>query len=323
MRTKNSTVRSLETITEIGGHLILVKRGLKEPVWSKWEKRKPSLDVVLAHDGRIGLIPNSIGATALDVDHGDPSNLPTPWTSYRTQRRDGEHLYYGDDEKRGNQNWQAKGCSGQVRGSAGYLILHKGPGPIARAIKSGRQMSLFPFPAELIELHEAELVLPDPVKLHAVEPYGKASIRLEGVYPGARNESLFLVVRLWAYKHRRGGDLRAWCGRVLDFTLESNNRLPMPLGEREAVAVAYSISTWVWSKMHEVIPAKGKGPLDHTSIAQSWRGTWSGESRRRKTHERDRTIMQAVKSGRVYREVAREFDLAVSTIHWIVARSVR
>ena len=131
-------------------------------------------------------------------------------------------------------------------------------------------MSLFPFPAELIELHEAELVLPDPVKLHAVEPYGKASIRLEGVYPGARNESLFLVVRLWAYKQRRGSDLGAWCRRVLDFTLECNNRLPMPLGEREVSSTAYSaLSTWVWSAMNEVHTGKGQwtvGPYQHRSI---------------------------------------------------------
>ena len=281
MRTKNSTVRSLETITEIGGHLILVKRGLKAPVWAKWQKRKPSLDVVLAHDGRIGLIPDSIGATALDVDFGDPSRLPTPWTRYRTQRPGGAHLYYGDDKARGNQNWQAKGCSGEVRGAAGYAILYNGGADhIARAIKSGRQLSLFPFPAELIELHEAELIQPKPRGLHAVEPRGKASARLEGVYPGARNESLFLVVRLWAYKQRRGDDLRAWCLRVKDFSLESNHRLPVPLGEREAGATAYSVATWIWSELNEVIPAKGKGPLDHSSMAQSWRGTWSGESRR-------------------------------------------
>ena len=70
-------------------------------------------------------------------------------------------------------------------------------------------MSLFPFPAELIELHEAELVQPAPSLIHAVEAHGKASLRLEGVYPGARGESLFLVVRLWAYEqpypHIAGG----------------------------------------------------------------------------------------------------------------------
>ena len=52
---------------------------------------------------------------------------------------------------------------------------------------------MFPFPAELIELDEADLIVPDPVKLHLVEPHGKVSKKLEAVYPGARNESVFLV----------------------------------------------------------------------------------------------------------------------------------
>ena len=70
-------------------------------------------------------------------------------------------------------------------------------------------MSLFPFPADLIELHEAELVQPGPVQLHAVEDHGQASARLEGVYPGARNESLFLVVRLWRTNNEEDQTLRA------------------------------------------------------------------------------------------------------------------
>ena len=273
--------KDLSTIVDAGGHLILIRRGLKRPVWSKWEKRKPSMDVVAAHDGRIGLIPSSIGATALDVDYGDPSTLPPPWASYSTQRRGGEHLYYGDDEERGNQDWQANGCSGQVRGSKGFLILHKnGDKNIAHAILSGRQMNLWPFPAELLGLHEAGLIVPNPAKLHAVEPHGKASEKLEAVHPGARGESVFLVVRQWAYKQRRGPDLRAWCRRVSDFALESNHRLPIPLSEHEAAAIAYSVATWIWSRLNEIVPSKGKGPLDHSSIAQSWRGTWSGASRR-------------------------------------------
>ena len=110
------------------------------------------------------------------------------------------------------------------------------------------------------------------------------------------------------------------------FTLESNNRgLPDPLQrQRESGCVqAYSVATWVWSEFDEIKPKKGKGLLDHSSIAQSWRGTWGGQSKRRESRARDRAIVQAVGSGRPYREVAREFDLAVSTIHWIVARSVR
>ena len=113
---------ALSTIVDHGGHLVLVKRGERSPVWFKWQKRKPAPDVVAAHNGRVGLIPHSIGATALDVYFGDPSNLPKPWVGCRSRRPGGVHLYYGDDQARGNQNWQAAGCSGEVRSAKGYLI---------------------------------------------------------------------------------------------------------------------------------------------------------------------------------------------------------
>ena len=229
--------------------------------------------------------------------------------------RGGAHLYYGDDEARGNQNWQLGDCSGEVRGARGYLILHNGGAHrLARAIQSGPQLNLFPFPAELMREHEAELIVPAVHQLHAVEPHGQASLTLEGVYSGARNKSLFLVVRTWAYKQRRGTDLSAWLGRVRAFTLQSNERLPDPLSEREAVATGYSVATWVWSAFNEIKPSKGKGPLDHSSIAQSWRGTWSGEARRRVTADRDKAITKAIESGRTYRAVAAQFGLSVMSV---------
>ena len=185
--------------------MVLVERGSKaSDMVEVAARRKPTLDVVAAHDGRIGLVPYSIGATALDQDYGDPREMPQTWTRYKTPR--GAHLYYGDHEARGNQKWQLGDCSGEVRGARGYAILHNHAAHrVANALASGRQMNLWPFPAELIKAHEAELIVPTVRQLHAVEPHGKASVRLEGVFPGARNESLFSVVRLWAYKQRRGG----------------------------------------------------------------------------------------------------------------------
>ena len=315
---------ALCTILDHGGHLVLVRRGLRKPVWDKWQLRKPSLDVVAGHNGRVGLVPHSIGSSALDVDFGDPINLPRPWAKYRSKRPGGAHFYYGDDEARGNGNWSAAGCSGQVRSARGYLILHPGAAEkIARALKSGVQLSLFPFPAELLKRHEAELIVPDPVKLHAVNPHGKVSLRLEGVYEGARNDSLFEVGRQWAYRQRRGDDLGAWIAGVHEFFLFNNKRFPDPLHASEVRTSAYSVSTWVWSRLNEITPKKSEQQLDHSSIAQSWRGTWSGVSRRRETQARDREIVQAVKRGESMRAVAAEFDLTVSTIHWIVGRSVR
>ena len=321
MRNKSSTVEALDTIVEAGGHLVLVRRGAKAPVWSKWQKRKPSLDVVAMHPGRVGLIPYSIGATALDVDRGDPELLPTPWTRTRSQRVGGVHLYYGDDQARGNQSWEAEGCSGEVRSAKGYLILHDGAAKkIASAIEGGKQRSLFPYPADLIKAHEAELVVPAR-KLHLVQPRGKVSVELEGVFPGSRNLSLFLVVREWAYRQRRGGDLGAWCRLVKDFTIHSNHRMPVPLKPGVVASTAYSVSTWVWSTFNEIVPAKGKAAfLDHSSMAQSWRGTYSGESRRRRTLERDRAIVEAVESGRSLRNVADEHGITEGGIRWIVTR---
>ena len=110
---------ALSTIADHGGHLVLVRRGQKRPVWSKWESRNPPLDVVAAHNGRVGLIPHSIGATALDVDFGDPASLPRPWTKYPSQRRGGCHLYYGDAQARGNGKFDTGGCSGRFEGREG------------------------------------------------------------------------------------------------------------------------------------------------------------------------------------------------------------
>ena len=311
---------ALSRIIHHGGHLVLVRRGQKRPVWSKWESRKPSMDVVLAHNGRVGLIPHSIGATALDVDFGDPASLPRPWTKCRSQRQGGFHLYYGDDLARGNGRFDTGGCSGEIRGARGYLILHQGADQkIARSLDSGVQLNLFPFPVDLLQSHEAELIVPAPVN-HA---HAKVSLKLEVVYEGARNDSLFEVGRQWAYRQRRGDDLGAWIAGVRDFFFFSNNRFPDPMRLAEVRASAYSVATWVWSELSEIVPARGHGPLDHSSIAQSWRGTWSGESRRRETQARDREIVQAVKRGESMRAVAAEFDLTVSTIHWIVGRGVR
>ena len=139
---------------------------------------------------------------------------------------------------------------------------------------------------------------------------------------GARNDSLFEVGRQWAYRQRRGNDLGAWIAGVRDFFFFNNKRFPDPMHVSEVRASAYSVSTWVWAEFNEVIPSKGKRPLDHSSIAQSWRGTWSGESRRRKTAQRDKAIIRAVQGGRSLRDVAAEHGLTAAAVLWIVRRGV-
>ena len=65
--------------------------------------------------------------------------------------------------------------------------------------------------------------------LHILKPRAKVSLRLEGVYEGARNDSLFEVCRQWAYRQRRGNDLGAWIAGVRDFFFFNNKRFPDPM----------------------------------------------------------------------------------------------
>ena len=67
---------SISTIHDAGGHLVLCKPN-KRPCWMGWQKQRPALDVSIQHDGPLGIIPYSIGTSALDVDIGDWRKLPT------------------------------------------------------------------------------------------------------------------------------------------------------------------------------------------------------------------------------------------------------
>ena len=112
---------SISTIHEAGGHLVLCKPD-KRPCWLGWQKQRPALDVAVQHDGPLGLIPYSLGTSALDVDSGDWRRLPLPWVDYRTRRKGGRHLFYADAQARGNSTWTAEDCAGEVRGARGYVI---------------------------------------------------------------------------------------------------------------------------------------------------------------------------------------------------------
>ena len=281
MQRQNSTLRSLQTIIESGGHFVLVKRGEKRPVWSRWQDRKPSTDVLLSHGGRLGLIPASIGCTALDVDQGDPRDLPRPVAQYRTQRQRGAHLYYGDHERRGNRDWSGLGCSGEIRSAKGYCILHgDGLHRVAKAIESGVQFDLFPFPEELLEIARATLVTPDRATFQdAMRRPAAASLQLESVLKGARHTSLFDAVRLWAYRQPRGTDLRAWTCRVQRFAFTCNRRFHQPIETSHALDCAYSVATWIWSEFSQEFTPRRGAALDHSSsVAQAWRGTWGGRA---------------------------------------------
>ena len=325
-RNSTNNAPALQSIYQAGGHFVLADTH-KRPVWRSWHKRRPSLDLVQAHPGPLGIMPWSLSTSALDVDAGDPSILiedHPPMAVLDSRRPGGRHLYYHDSTGRGNTHFEVYGCAGEVRSASGYLVLWgDGPAILADSLSDPIARSRR-WPVDLFDAAGVgPVTLPAAAKVPDYKP-SKASratwaaaaeaVELEHVRRGQRNIALFEAVRFWAYSVARGGDLDAWTRRVRVHTLEANRRFPEPLPVGEAVAVGYSISTWCWD---------GGGPIDHSSAAQRRRGIKSGKVRRSRVASRDRAIVEAYGAGASMRAVAREWELTEGAIRHVLGRGVR
>ena len=320
--------QALQAIHHAGGHFVLCLED-KRPVWRSWQKLRPGLDVVMAHDGPLGLRPWSVSTTALDVDTGDPGELVQAWPPMAvldSRRAAGKHLYYSDTQGRGNAHFEAYGCAGEIRSAKGYLILwHDGAGRLADALHDPIARARR-WPRDLFELAGVGAVtLPAAVKkpAYSYKPSDQSrqtwaaageALELETIKRGLRNATLFDAIRFWAYSVPRGDELEAWTRRVRVYALEQNRRFPAPLDASEVKATAYSISTWCWSG------GGARWHFDHSSAAQRRRGLKLGRIRRARNATRDAAIVAAVEAGWSMRAVAREWGVDERMVRKIMAR---
>ena len=155
-----------------------------------WKLHRPTLDVLLSHPGRLGLVPSSIGSTALDVDRGNPISLPAGWVDYPSRLPGRFHKWFQETQQFKDICWEGAGCSGELR-HKGYLVLWRnGIQKIGTALREGRQLDLFPFPADLIrEVVRGDAELHNPDKERTVQvprSLWYEGMPLEEVREGAR-----------------------------------------------------------------------------------------------------------------------------------------
>ena len=305
-------------LTDAGAHLVLCKSD-KRPNWSGWQHRRPAVDVAAKHradGGLLGVIPWSLRSSVFDFDFGNPAALIAeyePWAYLPTPR--GSHAYYDDDIPRGNGDWAARGCSGQVRSARGYVILHGNAPELLVAALDTRADRPCRFPADLFEaagLSPVAVEIPPPVVLAArIEAAPRIVLTLERIFPGGRGSALFDQVRYWAYDQPRGSDLSGWHWRLLCYTVTQNARFPSPVTDVRVRDCAKSVADWVWS---------GGGPFDHGYVAQSRRGIASAKVRRFATYDRDRAMVARLDAGESTRAVARVFGVSHGTVSLARAR---
>ena len=320
--------RSPEALTYLhdrGAHFVLCRD--KRPLSGfPWRAHTPDLDCVLAHRGNVGLIPFSVGTSALDVDKGEPTQLSLfhpPLVILRSQRPGGEHFYYRDDTPRGNQHWSAYGCEGEVRSAKGYLILYRdAPVLLAHALANDKAECLFPAglldyvePVDVDRLGEVlldDLDAPGSDQLRLLTPGAPI---LERVQKGRRNIALFDAVRFWAYRVARSyTSYDDWLRAVEIRTLAENRRFPEPLTERHALTTGYSIAVWTWTTYRS---GYGRG----WTMEQRRRG---GENKARRmrydSRERDIRIIHLWEAGQSVRQISATVGLSKSAVHDVVRR---
>ena len=320
--------RSPEALTYLhqhGAHFVLCRD--KRPLAGfPWRAHTPDLDCVLAHRGNVGIIPFSVGTSALDVDKGEPQQLSLfhpPLVILRSQRPGGEHFYYRDDTPRGNQRWSAFGCSGEVRSAKGYLILYRdAPVLLAHALANDKAECSFPVgllqyvePVEVGGLDGVlldDLDVPDSAQLRLLTPGAPA---LERVQKGRRNIALFDAVRFWAYGAARGyASYDEWLRAVEIRTLAENRRFPEPLTERHALTTGYSVAVWTWTTYRS---GYGRG----WTMEQRRRG---GENKARRVRydnrERDVRIIHLREAGQSQRQISATVGLSKTAVHRVLKR---
>ena len=315
--------QALSYLHDRGAQLVLCRGKL--PIRGfPWRSHTPALDCVIAHRGNVGIIPFSVGTSALDVDKGDPTQLSLfqpPLVILKSQRPGGEHFYYRDDVPRGNQQWSAFGCEGEVRSANGYLILYR-EAPVLLAHALVNDKAECSFPAGLLEY--AEPVETDgPVPLDDLDSADSAQLRLltpgapslERVQKGRRNVALFDAVRFWAYGVAKlAASYDEWLRSVEIRTMAENRRFPEPLTERHALTTGYSIAVWTWTTYRS---GYGRG----WTMEQRRHG---GENKARRVRydnrERDMQIIHLWEAGQSVRQISATVGLSKSAVHDVVKR---
>ena len=337
---------ALSYLQERGAHLVLLGTRHGTPVRKRWQIDRPSPAAVLEHRGPLGLIPASIGTSALDIDRGDPTELLRrypPLVCLPSKSGGHFHAYYQDDTRRGNASWKARGCGGDVRSGKGYLRLwDDAPEQLATVLREGKAEGVRFSDLPLFEAAGLEVpkqTAPEGTESTVqVQPYHPE--RLREVQPGpvggaswpGRNQALFDVLRWWAYEIRWREPGAQWRAVVQDQALSLNRLFPVPLPVGEVVGIASNVSRGV---------AEGRGQvLDHSPMRQAARGRISGLVRRgilpskmpgnvrsRRTgplkgdvHLRDQEILADRAAGMKLRAIAAKHKLSYKAVWNVVNR---
>ena len=125
-----------------------------------------------------------------------------------------------------------------------------------------------------------------------------------------RNCDLFRALMRWA------GSPENIVNDCLAAAHAANQTFALPLPDAEVAGIARSVQQY---RLRWITKGKHYTPEQKTLWGRE-RGIRSGAARRKRTHERDQAITQAIESGRSLRDVAGEYGIDHKAVSWIVNR---
>ena len=318
----------LAALYALGAHFTLCDAASKRPVWPNgsgkgWNRKRPALDAVLSWSLAgylVGVIPVSLGLTALDVDAGDPYShlIPDhpPLAVVSSNRPGRVHAYYPTPQTPvRDADWALAGCSGQVRHRGNLILWHDAPQRLAAALATasgqGEQLG---FPAGVLDgLSAAETAM----QLRGLEVWTTAD--LSAVKSGERNKSVFDATRHWAYYEPRSPTYDEWLAKCRAVALEARAQIPLALPaytEAEALRTAKSVAQYTFGSH-----SRRSKHWNASPSAQRSRGRLSGMARRERTEDRDREIVDLAATGTMsQRAISAQYGISQSAVSYILKR---
>ena len=149
LQNNNGGLEAVKTLYKAGFQFVLLDN--KKPIHCGYKQCPPDFKEVIYHKGELGIVPDSASdypLVGLDVDFGNPKDLPLPFARYPTNRGWHYFYYYPDSHKNQSGNFDAFNCQGQWIKSH-YLLLHDSGVALHRAIKNGNKLKEFPLPIDI------------------------------------------------------------------------------------------------------------------------------------------------------------------------------
>ena len=267
--------------------------------------RQLSLDDLLEHlerRGRLGIEPRSIGAVAVDIDHGDADRFIhnfRPLSMYKSKREGRCHAYYRHDGGRVSPrpfNAPVFKISGDLKHTRSYAVLYDPP---QLAEDLGRGFHGVPF----IEVEQA--LVTGPLAAQGGQrgpltpPAGSEHVSDDKTPAPSYQRHNWILARLVAARvdgFQREA-LRRYAVELHTALIQPPGPVPHYFPLSEALRMAFDISN-----------------RSYSSERQRIRGVRSGQARRAKSVPRDKRIFALLDKGHSIRRIAEEIGVSRRTV---------